>query len=92
MTFTSLEQRMAQTYIDMLPKFIPDKNAGIDIAEQEKFYLLMKSLYQLAFNEPLLFVPSLHEDDAYPNRYKKSYGKPELVNNMRKFLKAMDSL
>jgi hypothetical protein len=41
MTFTSLEQRMAQTYIDMLPKFIPDKNAGIDIAEQEKFYLLM---------------------------------------------------
>jgi hypothetical protein len=92
MTFTSLEQRMVQTYMDMLPKFIPDENAEIDIAEQENFYFLMKNLYQLAFNEPLLFVPSLHEDDAYPNRFKKSYGKPELVNNMRKFLKAMDSL
>jgi hypothetical protein len=92
MTFTSLEQRMAQSYLDMFPKFVPDKNAQIDILEQEKFYLLMKNLYQLAFDEPSLFVPSLHEDDAYPNRYKKSYGKPELINNMRKFVKAMDSL
>jgi hypothetical protein len=92
MTFASLEQRIAQTYMDMFPKFVPDKNARIAIAEQEKFYLLMKKLYQLAFNEPLLFAPSLHEDDAYPGRYKKSYGKPELINNMRKFSKAVDSL
>jgi hypothetical protein len=92
MGFTSLEQRMAQTYIDVFPKFIPDKSAKIDRVEQEKFYSLMKNLYQLAFNEPLLFVSSLHEDDVYPNRYKKSYGKPELITNMRKFTKAMDSL
>jgi NAD-dependent dihydropyrimidine dehydrogenase PreA subunit len=92
MTFASLEQRMAQTYRDMFPKFVPDKNAGIDVCEQEKFYFLMKNLYQLAFDEPLLFVPSLHEDDAYPGRYKKSYEKPKLINDMRKFLKAMDSL
>ena len=92
MFFTSLEQRMAQTYIDMFPKFIPDKNAEIDIVEQEKFYFLMRNLYQMAINEPLLFVSNLHKDDAYPERYKKSYGKPELVKNMRKFLKEMDSL
>jgi hypothetical protein len=92
MTFTSLEQRMVRTYMDMFPKFVPDKSAKINLAEQEKFYSLMKNLYQLAFNEPLLFVSSLHEDDAYPSRYKKSYGKPELVKNMRKFVKAMDSL
>jgi hypothetical protein len=93
MTFTSLEQRMAQTYMDMFPKFVPDKNVKIDTAEQEQFYLLIKNLYKLAFNEPLLFVPSLHEDDAYPNRYnKKAYGKPELINNMRKFVKTIDSL
>ncbi|MDR0399383.1 MAG: hypothetical protein LBH51_00390, partial [Treponema sp.] len=52
----------------------------------------MKDLYRLAFDEPLLFVSSLHEDDAYPKRYKKPYGKPELIKNMRKFLKEMDSL
>jgi hypothetical protein len=92
MTFTSLEQRMAQTYLDMFPKFVPDKNAKIDVAEQEQFYLLIKNLYQLAFNEPMLFVSTLHEDDAYPSRYKKSYGKPGLINDMRKFIKEMDSL
>jgi hypothetical protein len=92
MKFTNLEQRMVQTYIDMFPKFIPDKNAKIGIVEQEKFYSLMKDLYQLAFNEPLLFVSFLHEDDVYPYRYKKSYGKPDLINNMRKFIKTMDLL
>jgi hypothetical protein len=30
---------MAQTYMDMFPKFVPDKNAKIDVAEQEEFYL-----------------------------------------------------
>ena len=92
MKFTNLEQRMAQSYIDMFPDFIPDEKAKINKTEQEQFYFLMKNLYQLVFNEPLLFVSSLHEDDAYPSRYKKSYGKPELINNMRKFVKAIDSL
>jgi len=93
MVFTSLEQRMAQTYIDMFPQFIPDENAPVSISEQKVFYTLIKSLYQLAFNEPLLFVSVLHEDDAYPNRFNKSsYGKPDLQKNMRKFLKEMDTL
>lgn len=93
MTFTSVEQRMAQTYIDTFPQFVPDECAPVSIAEQEHLYGFMKSLYQLAFDEPLLFVSVLHEDDAYPNRFNStSYGKPVLKINMRKFTKAMDLL
>jgi hypothetical protein len=67
MEFNSLEQRMAKYYLDMFPKFVPDKNVKISIDEQEIFYSIIKNLYDLAFNEPLLFVPSLHEDDVYPS-------------------------
>jgi len=91
-TFTSVEQRIAYTYLDKFPSFIPDEN-GIPLPEQEEFYGLVKSIYQLAFDEPELFVPALHEDDAFPNRFNKStYGKPELQNYMRKFTKEMDKL
>jgi hypothetical protein len=38
MEFSSLEQRMAQTFIDMFPKFVPDENAPVSIAEQKEFY------------------------------------------------------
>jgi len=93
MIFENLEQRMAQRYIDMFPPFIPDENASVSISAQEEFYTIMKKLYRLAFNEPLLFVPSLHKDDAYPNRFdKKSYGKPDLQTTMKKFTKTVDSL
>lgn len=93
MTYTSLEQRMAQAYIDMFPQFVPDEQVSISVAEQEVFYNLIKALYKLAFDEPQLFVPALHEDDAYPNRFNKSsYSKPDLQVNMRKFMKAMDVL
>jgi len=93
MTFENLEQRMARSYIDMLPPFVPDEKANISVYEQEQFYNLMKELYHLAFNEPLLFVSSLHEDDAYPNRFnRRKYGKPDLQTNMKKFIKAVDSL
>ena len=93
MAYTSLEQRMAQTYIDTFPPFVPDEDASVSIPEQEQFYILMKNLYQRAFDEPLLFIASLHEDDAYPNRFNRtSYGKPDLQVNMKKFTKAMDAL
>lgn len=92
MPFLNLEQRMAQSYIDMLPPFVPDEKADICISEQERFYALMKGLYQLAFDEPLLFVASLHEDDAYPGFVKSNYGKPALQVNMKKFTKAVDTL
>jgi hypothetical protein len=93
MTYTSLEQRMAQAYIDMFPQFVPDEQASVSVAEQEVFYNLIKDLYKLAFDEPQLFVPALHEDDAYPKRFNKSsYGNPSLQVNIRKFMKEMDTL
>ena len=92
MFYTSLEQRMAQNYINMLPPFVPDDAAPVSVQEQRQFYDLMENLYQLAFNEPLLFVPTLHEDDAYPSRYKKPYGKPNLILDMKKFTKEIDAL
>ena len=92
MTFKSLEQRIAQSYLDLLAPFVPDNNACVSVSEQEKFYHLIKNLYQLAFDEPLLLVSSLHEDDAYPGCIKSSYGKPELQVNMNKFSKSIDML
>ena len=75
----------------MLPPFIPAENAPVSIREQERFYNLMNNLYRLAFDEPLLFAAALHEDDAYPNRFNKSsYGKPDLLTDMRKFTKTID--
>ncbi len=83
---------MAHTYLDTFPAFVPDE-AGFDPAEQRRFYGLIKGLYQLAFDEPLLFVPAQHADDAYPNRFNKTpYGKPELLTLMKKFTKEVDAL
>ena len=92
MIFENLEQRMARSYIDMFPSFIPDENAPVSLGEQQCFHDLLSNLYKLAFNEPLLFVSQLHEDDAYPSRYKKPYGKPNLILDMKKFTNAVDSL
>jgi len=93
MTFETLEQRLAQTYIETLPRFKPDVNEIVSISEQEHFYTIIKSLYQLAYDYPLLFVSILHEDDAFPNRFNKSsYSKPGLLKDMRKFTKSIDEL
>lgn len=92
MTFSSLEQRLAQGFLDMLPSFVPDKNAPVSVPQQEDFYALIRGLYQLAFDEPLLFVGALHEDDAYPTRFKKGYGKPGLILDMKKFTKPVYAL
>jgi len=84
---------MVQSYIDLFPQFVPDESSEIGIPEQEFFYTIMKGLYQLIFEDPTIIVPALHEDDAFPNRYSKSsYGKPELQANVRKIIKAMDTL
>ena len=93
MVFNNLEQRMAQAYIDMFPQFVPDEQASVSVSEQKQFYDLIHNLYQLALDEPLLFVVSLHEDDAYPNGFTaSSYGKPDLKKDMKKFLKVIDTL
>ena len=90
--YSSLEQRMAQAWIDLLPAFVPEEDAPVSVAEQQVLYDLMRCLYQLAFDEPLLLVPALHEDDAYPTRFKKAYGKPQLILNMHRFTKALGTL
>ena len=92
MVYANLEQRMAQSYIDLFPAFVPDEEAPVSTQEQKKFYSMIRDLYQLAFDEPSLFVPKLHEDDAYPYRYKSAYGKPQLILDMRSFIKAVNSL
>lgn len=92
MHYTSLEQRMARAYLAMLPDFVPAEAAGVSVTEQREFYDLMKKLYQLLFDEPLRIVPVVHEDDAFPSRYKKGYGKPELEANVLKIKKAIEGL
>lgn len=91
MQYASVEQRMAKAYIDLFPSFVPAEN-DLSIEEQRAFYDLILGLYQLAYEEPELFVKTLHEDDAYPTRYKKPYGKPKLIEYMRKFRKEVDAL
>ena len=93
MNYPSLEQRLAQGYIDMLPSFVPKKDASVSVSEQEHFYGIIKGLYQLAFDDPLLFAASLHDDDAFPNRFNaKGYGKPKLMTDMQKFTKSVSGL
>lgn len=92
MSYASLEQRMARAYLAMLPDFVPEEHGSVSIAEQRAFYDLMKNLYQMIYDEPSRIVPSLHEDDAFPTRYKKGYGKPELEKNVLKIKKAIESL
>ena len=93
MQYESLEQRMAQTYLDMFPPFIPEVDTTVGSHEQRLFYDMVYSIYTLAYEEASLFVPSLHEDDVYPNRYNKSsYAKPHLQVEMKKFCRSVDSL
>ncbi|MGI6207593.1 MAG: hypothetical protein ACOYEW_05195 [Anaerolineae bacterium] len=90
--YDCLEQRMVQTYLDTFPPFVPSE-AGPSEAEQEQFYRLMEGLYRLLLAEPNLIVRDLHEDDAFPNRFNRaSYGKPKLMDHMRKATKAVDAL
>lgn len=92
MEYASLEQRMAGAYLAMLPEFVPDEQAEVSADDQKAFYDLIKSLYRLLFDDPSLLVPALHEDDAFPSRYKTGYGKPELQTNVSKYKKATENL
>ncbi len=92
MEFSSLEQRMAHSYQDTFPPFVPSPN-GPAQEQQQAFYRQMEGLYQLLFEEPALLVSELHEDDVHPNRFNKaSYGKPKLQAAMRKYLRETDNL
>lgn len=92
MSFKNLEQRMAQTYLDTFPEF-KSAGEGCGLKEQQVFYNLLQNLYRLAFELPELFVPRLHEDDVYINRFSKvSENKPDLQTNMKMFTGSVDGL
>lgn len=93
MTYTSLEQRTAQGYLDVFPLFIPEESASVSIEEQKEFYDIMKKLYKLAYDEPQLFVPKLHEDAVPPMLFSgRSDSEQETLTNMKKFRKSVDTL
>ena len=93
MTFTSLQQRIADGYLTLFPEFVPDKKSSVSEQKQKEFYDFMKSFYQLAYDEPLLFVPKVHDDDFIPKGCSiTSCGKPSLSKNMNKFMNAVNDL
>lgn len=92
MTYTSLEQRAAQGYLNLFPQFIPDSQAPVSVSEQKAFYDLMERFYRLAYEEPLLFVPKLHEDAELPGLYSSASDPGrEAQNHMKKFCKMIDA-
>jgi len=92
-SYTNLEQRMAHTYLALLPSFVPAQDGPITVKAQEQFYHFIKSVYQTIFDSPQLLFTTLHEDDAYPNRFNRaSYGKPKLINHMKKDIEVIDEL
>jgi hypothetical protein len=90
--YQNLEQRMVHTYIDMLPPFVPCKDAVASTESQEELYLFLNNMYQTLFEQPELMFSTINEDDAYPNRYNRSsYGKPSLYNHMKSDLKKLET-
>ena len=89
--FCNLEQRMIGTYLDTFPEFHP-ADSGCDIGSQKELYDLIKGIYHLTFEDPLLLMKELHADDAHRNRFNKGQDKkPKLREDMRKVVKEMDS-
>ncbi len=81
-TFKYLEQRVITTYLDMLPSPASVQKEK-DSAKKEIIGILNNSLLHL-FENPSLLFKTLHEDDAYNNRFNKSADKkPELLKDIR---------
>ena len=87
MAYSCLEQRTAKTVIDHFPPFVPDRQAPVSAAEQELFYGLIRSMLQLAFDEPNLFITTLHDDDVFTKEKRNEY-----KIHMRKFVQAIYDL
>jgi phosphoribosylformimino-5-aminoimidazole carboxamide ribonucleotide (ProFAR) isomerase len=91
--FGSVEQRMAFTYLETFPGFIPAKAAPVTEAEQRAFYEFVHALYQLAYEAPDLLVKSLHADGTYLNPFQAlNTGRPGLKQEMDAFNKRMTEL
>jgi hypothetical protein len=92
-SYTNLEQRMAHTYLDMFPPFVPLANGEVSVHSQEQFYRFVSNVYQSIFDTPEILFTTTYEDDAYPNRFNRaSYGKPKLYNLMKKLITEIDGL
>jgi len=93
MKYSCVEQRLAQTYISLFPDFIPDDNTSISESEQKVFYDLMKTLYKLIYDDPLLLVTKINDDDFFVNRFNKTLdNKPALKVSVLKFRTTMNEL
>lgn len=93
MNYANLEQRMAHSYVDMFPPFVPLTDGEVSIPSQEQFYRFMQNVYRRIFDSPELLFTKIFEDDAFPRRFNKgSYGKPTLYNHMKRDLKEIDEL
>jgi hypothetical protein len=91
--YANLQQRIAHSYLDMLPPFAPLANSEVSVHSQEQFYRFLKQVYQALFDTPELLFVSTHEDDAFPNRFNRaSYGKPKLYNIMKKSFGEIEGL
>jgi phosphoribosylformimino-5-aminoimidazole carboxamide ribonucleotide (ProFAR) isomerase len=91
--YGSVEQRMAYTYLETFPPFVAATDAPVSEAAQRQFYDFMRSVYQLAYDEPGLLVNSLHPDGTYLNPFQAgNTGRPGLKQEMDAFVKRMDDL
>lgn len=90
--YHSLEQRVAAAFLDSFPAFVPAPDAPVSVAAQQDFYALIQRLFRLLYEDPLLLAAKLHEDDAFPTRYKTGYGKPELQKELGKYRGAIHAL
>jgi len=55
MTFSTLEQRIAHSYLDMFPPFAPLETAAVAVESQAHFYGFMARVYQTIFDFALIY-------------------------------------
>lgn len=91
-TYNNLEQRMAPAFLDFFPPFVPLRGGEVTVEQQERFYGFMQNALAAFFETPEQFFSPIREDDAYPHRFNRTpYGKPRLIEWMRKTLKEIDA-
>lgn len=91
--YKNLENRIFNSYLlQSAPKLSICKESSLSESAWQSLYNWTKNTYLIFSEQPELIVKSIHEDDAYPNRYNcASYGKPKLKQDMRKNFKTMNS-
>lgn len=91
MKYETLEQRIAKFYLNLLSPFVPCPD--VEAESQQAFHAFVSGFLQGIYDRPETLFPQLHEDDAHPNRFNcRSYGKPELIKNMKNAHKKIGEL